>query len=88
MRHAINLDRQPEKFLEDLSAGISQRIINKLEGAFENSLYPKGSIKIKGQENIYRMRVGNYRILYRVIKNELRIFVFKIEHRNNVYKSL
>jgi len=47
--------------------------------------FPKGSIKIRGEKDIYRLRVGDYRILYKTLWDEGAILVFKIEHRRAVY---
>jgi len=34
----------------------------------------------------YRLRVGDYRVLYEVIENEVTVIVVKVKHRKNVYK--
>jgi len=34
----------------------------------------------------YRLRVGDYRVLYEIIENEVMVIVVKIKHRKNVYK--
>ena len=49
---------------------------------------PKQSVKIKGEQNIYRLRIGNYRIVYEVKKLCLSVLVLIIDHRKNVYKQL
>ncbi len=51
----------------------------------ENNPFPHGSIKLMGHENGYRLRVGQYRILYTVEHNKLTITVIKIGHRKDVY---
>jgi len=48
---------------------------------------PKGAKKLKETENTYRIRTGNYRIIYSIINKELIIEVIKVGHRKDVYKN-
>jgi mRNA interferase RelE/StbE len=45
-----------------------------------------GSIKLRGAGDIWRARVGDYRILYRIEDNRLVVLVIKIGHRQDVYR--
>ena len=47
--------------------------------------YPPGYKKLIGYDNQYRIRVGNYRILYEIKGNELLIIVLKVVHRKDAY---
>jgi mRNA interferase RelE/StbE len=47
---------------------------------------PPGSEKLSGEEK-YRVRQGNYRILYRIEDEILTVFIVKIGHRRDVYRS-
>jgi mRNA interferase RelE/StbE len=47
---------------------------------------PPGSIKLSGFKNVYRIRVGVYRIIYTIQDDILTVEVIKIDHRKNVYK--
>ena len=49
---------------------------------------PPGSRKIRGYGDVYRIRVGTYRILYRVVGRRLVIIILKIGHRREIYRSL
>ncbi len=42
--------------------------------------------KLTGEDNLYRIRVGNYRIIYSIQDNQLLILVLKIGHRRDVYQ--
>ena len=59
-----------------------QRILKRIESLTE---YPRppGSEKLSGQER-YRVRQGNYRILYEIIDDELIVIVVKVGHRRHV----
>lgn len=46
---------------------------------------PSGSEKLTGQE-LFRIRQGNYRILYSIQDNQLIIWVIKVRHRKGIYR--
>jgi mRNA interferase RelE/StbE len=47
--------------------------------------FPRGSIKLQGREGVFRIRVGDYRVLYEVLRKEAIVLVDKIDHRSGVY---
>jgi mRNA interferase RelE/StbE len=49
---------------------------------------PPGSRKLRGYDDVYRIRVGTYRILYRVEGRRLVIIILKIGNRREIYRSL
>ncbi len=61
------------------------RIVAKIR-SLASDPYQAGSKKLSGQEK-YRIRQGNYRILYQVINDELIINVVKVGHRGDIYKK-
>jgi len=78
VRHSVRKDVEkiPQK---DLT-----RILNKLE-ALRNDPKPAGCVKLSGSE-YYRIRQGDYRIIYEVQGKVLIIVLIKIGHRREVYK--
>ncbi len=48
---------------------------------------PPGCVKLAGEASVYRVRVGDYRIVYEVIDDRLVIQVVRIGHRRDVYRS-
>lgn len=48
--------------------------------------HPHGSIKLAGEENCYRIRVGNYRVIYEIQDRVLMILILKVGHRKDVYR--
>ena len=48
---------------------------------------PSGIEKLKGEDNAYRLRVGDYRVLYEVQDKVLLVLVVKIGHRREVYRK-
>ncbi|WP_456478810.1 type II toxin-antitoxin system RelE family toxin [Geoglobus ahangari] len=79
----IFLSRQAKKFLDSLDESNRERIKEKLRLLAENpfSLPYK---KIKGRENTYRIRVGDFRVIYSLRGGEIRIL--KIDKRERVYE--
>ena len=49
---------------------------------------PPGSRKIRGYDDVFRIRVGTYRIIYRVEGRRLLIIILKLGHRREIYRSL
>ena len=43
--------------------------------------------KLQGDDNLYRIRVGDYRIVYEIKNNVLLLTVIEIKHRSEVYKD-
>ena len=72
--------RQIEKLTEDVKARIIEAL-KELEKGFSARLDIK---KLKGTKNHYRIRVGDYRILF-VLDSDI-TYVYDISHRRNVYK--
>jgi mRNA interferase RelE/StbE len=47
---------------------------------------PFGCIKLSGFDNLYRIRVGVYRVIYSIEDDILTVQVIKVDHRSSVYK--
>ncbi len=86
MNYTIIYNSDSEKFLDKLDDKTYKKIslkLNKLkENPHKNNLDIK---KLQGKENTFRLRVGDYRILYTLENNILIIFVIKIGHRKDAY---
>jgi mRNA interferase RelE/StbE len=63
-----------------------RRIIKRIE-KLSHDPRPQGCEKISGQDR-FRIRQGNYRIVYSIQDNELTIWVVKIGHRREIYRKL
>lgn len=62
------------------------RILRRIE-ALRDDPRPHDSVKLSGQQR-YRIRQGNYRILYEIIDERLVITVIKIGHHKDIYKGI
>ncbi len=68
-----------------LPASIQQRLSPHID-ALTNQPRPNGVVKLSGTSDIYRIRVGDYRIIYEIQAVGLIILVLKIGNRRDVYK--
>ena len=48
---------------------------------------PVGVRKLTGTKDAYRLRVGDYRIIYQINDNVLTVFVIRVRHRKDVYRK-
>ena len=84
-RYKIEISRTAEKQLKKLPQ-LEQKRVAKVILELADDPFQKGSRKLAGYEDILRIRVGRYRILYSVSGKTLVIIVLKIGHRKDVYR--
>ncbi len=70
--------------LNNLESSVSNRIFKKVETLKENP-FSKDIKRLKG-ENAFRLRVGDYRIIFEVDINKKLISILRLGHRRNIYK--
>jgi len=81
----IVLDKQADKFLRKCEKNLFDRIVKKIEELKTNPV-PHDSKRVQGySEPTFRVRIGDYRALYRVNHDEKRIVVVKVDKRDKVY---
>ncbi|PKP40000.1 MAG: type II toxin-antitoxin system mRNA interferase toxin, RelE/StbE family [Bacteroidetes bacterium HGW-Bacteroidetes-13] len=78
------LSKKAQKQLDKLSDKIAEPIFQAIADLEENPR-PVGHIKLKGRDG-FRIRVGNYRIIYDIYDSELIIDVITLGHRKDIYK--
>ena len=85
MSYAIELSTEATKALRKLPVDIAQRISQRIENSFSISPVPRNAIALEGSQGTFRIRVGDYRVLYVVRRETKRILVFRIDKRSRVY---
>ncbi len=83
--YQIEFVKQAAKQLKALPAQEQERLQPKID-ALANEPRPIGVIKLTGEEDLYRIRVGDYRIVYSIQDDQLLVLVVKIGHRRDVYR--
>lgn len=84
--YKIQWKNSAKKELKKLDKQIILRILQAIEKLATNP-YSSGSKKLMGSESIYRIRVGDYRIIYNIQSSVLTIVIIKIGHRREVYRQ-
>ena len=82
----IEWRKSTKKDLRRIASGDVLRIIAAVESLSQDP-FPSGHTKLSGSERAYRIRVGDYRIIYEVFAGVLLIEVVRVGHRRDVYKQ-
>lgn len=82
--YSVRIKRSAAKELESVPLRDRKRIVRRIAG-LATEPRPPGCEKLSGEEK-YRLRQGNYRILYEIIDQELIVTVVKIGDRRDVYR--
>jgi len=82
----IHLKPSVQKDLRALSPSLVVRVLKRIE-RLQDDPFPRQSLKLSGAERLYRIRVGDYRILYEVDTEAQRITVHYVRHRREVYRA-
>lgn len=86
MSYKIEILKGALKQLKKLSPLLRERIQLKIDDlAIEPR--PNGVKKLKNREEAYRIRVGDYRVIYDIFDDVLLVSVVEVEHRSQVYKD-
>ena len=85
--YSVTFARSARKELEKLPSSIAQRIIARIEALVINPRTTR-SVKLQGNRNLWRIRVGDYRVIYRVDDAARIIDVSIIRHRRDAYRDL
>ncbi len=87
MAYEVRLKPSAERALRKLPAQIRSRIGSRLDALAVNPR-PPGCEKLGGVEDLYRVRAGDYRIVYQVSDDVLLVLIVTIGHRSDVYRRL
>ncbi len=85
MTFSVDYSKQAEKFLEKAEKVLAKRILKKIEELM-NEPALRGSKPVHGyKEKLYRVRVGDYRILYEIDYQNKKIGIVEIDDRSRIY---
>ncbi|OQK16745.1 hypothetical protein AU255_02225 [Methyloprofundus sedimenti] len=83
--YKVELKKSAEKSLLKLPKPVIAKVIDLLQGLVHEPR-PSGCKKLTGSTNTYRIRTGDYRVVYSIFDDVLVIDVIKIGHRKEIYK--
>jgi mRNA interferase RelE/StbE len=83
--YEVYLERSAENDLKRLPTSIFHRIIPQIKTLTENPR-PSGCRKITGSKNDWRIRIGDYRIIYEIDEKAKAVRIMRVRHRREVYR--
>ena len=83
--YEIEISRSAEKQLRKLPRKDQERIVQAILPLAEDP-FPRGSRKLSGYDDVFRIRIGRYRLLYSVSSRKLVVIILKVGHRRDVYR--
>jgi mRNA interferase RelE/StbE len=83
--YTLTVDARVRKDIAAFGKDAQRRIIAKIE-SLGNDSRPNGCSKLEGDDDLYRVRVGDYRIIYQIRDKELVVLVVRVGHRREVYR--
>jgi mRNA interferase RelE/StbE len=84
MSYTVQIERSAQKQLAKINSPFFEAIIEKIS-LLEKDPRPPGCKKLTGRES-WRIRVGDYRIIYNITDKILLIIIIDIDHRKQIYR--
>jgi mRNA interferase RelE/StbE len=85
--YQVRVAPAPTKYLAKLRDETLKRRMVKALRALEVDARPPGCVKLQGHDELFRMRVGDYRIIYQIQDAVLIVLVVEIGHRREIYRA-
>ena len=85
MKFSVYYDKQPQKFLKKLDNHLVKRILDKIDQTLIANPVPSDAKTIAGKHGAFRIRIGKYRVLYRINYQENKIIIYKLDKRPRAY---
>lgn len=85
--YSLRWSKQALKELDRLPQKIAERVYDHVT-ALGKSPRPHGALKLKGRSDNWRIRVGDYRVLYTIADSVRGVSILAVQHRKDVYRGL
>ena len=83
-RYRVELAPAADRQRRKLPVDVQKRIVRALE-QLETDPRPPGVRKLQGEDNLWRLRVGDYRVIYTIEDNRLLVLVVRVANRRDAY---
>ena len=83
--YAVALARSARKELQNLDPQVARRILKQIEALVANPR-PSGVVKLEGASDLWRIRVGEWRVVYRISDRDRLVDVNAVRHRRDAYR--
>lgn len=82
----VIISKSVQKQIDNLPNDVIERVIEKMQNlALEPR--PEGIVKLKGYDNEYRIRIGDYRVRYEIDDENQLVQILQCKHRKDVYRK-
>jgi mRNA interferase RelE/StbE len=86
MAYVVAFKPSADKALRKLPSKVQERIALATK-ELRDDPRPRGCKKLKGEDNLWRIRVGDYRVVYTIKDDQLIVLVVRVAHRKDVYQG-
>ena len=86
MTYTVEVAPAADRQIRKLDRETQRRVLACLERLGEEPR-SKDSVKLQAAEDLYRVRVGDYRIIYEISDRQLLVLVLKVGHRREIYRG-
>lgn len=86
-RYAVQYDPRTLKELKKLDKPVARRIVKAID-ALQLEPRPNGARPLAGYPGLWRIRIGDYRVIYAIKDAELVVLALRVAHRSGVYRDL
>ena len=83
--YEVYLERSAESDLKRMPTSVFHRIIPEIKTLAKNPR-PSGCLKIIGSKNDWRIRIGDYRVVYEIDEKARAVRIMRVRHRREVYR--
>lgn len=85
MAYRIDVSRAAVRALKKLEQRAADRIVVAIDALAEDPR-PHGVKKLEGVKDLYRIRIGHYRVVYQIHDDKLLVVVVSLGHRRDIYR--
>jgi mRNA interferase RelE/StbE len=85
LRYTVVFSKTAERQLDRIPDKVAKSLVEAAE-ALEENPRPRGCVKLKGMEG-FRIRKGDYRIIYNITDSILTVLVVEVGHRKDIYRG-
>jgi mRNA interferase RelE/StbE len=83
--YAVVFARSARKELQNLDPQVARRIVKQIE-ALVTDPRPAGVVKLEGATDLWRIRIGQWRVVYRISDRDRLVDIIAVRHRGDAYK--
>jgi mRNA interferase RelE/StbE len=83
--YSVTFARSARKELEALEIPYVERIVVRIEALMRDPR-PRDCKKLQGEENLWRIRIGNYRVVYAIYDKKRVVDIIAVRHRRDIYR--